>query len=351
MQTIRNIRLQSQHLVNQKITDIKELVQYMGAIQAQEYTMAKWAIGSRLNTATDKTIEEAFNQGNILRTHVMRPTWHFVANEDIRWMVELSSKRIISACISLGKQWEIPEKQYLKAINVIEKLLEGNNHLTKEEIKKEFEQRNIPSDIPEINRYLMRAEAEGIICSGAVKNKKQTYALIDERAPATNTLTKEEALAKLASRYFLSHSPASMNDFIWWSGLLISEAKQAVKLIEKDLIFEKFEGSELIIHRSVDYQPVLDDSIHFLPSYDEYLISYKNRTNVLDLEHYSKAFNTYGIFYPVLAHNGRIVGNWKKSANKKRLSVDTSLFIEIPDIKEILYEQAHKKYHSFLDKK
>lgn len=348
LKNIRNIRLQSQHLVNKAFSDPKELIEWMGAVQAQDYNMAKWAIGCRLLTSTNKIIEEAFDRGDILRTHVMRPTWHFVSNDDIRWMVKLSSKKIISAWKSYDKKYQTDEKQYTRWLNQIEKLLEGNRHLTREEIKEEFERIGTIISPHEMNHCMMNAEALGIVCSGAVKNKKQTYALLDERVPKTRDFTKEEALFKLATKYFRSHSPASIDDFIWWSGLSTSDAKNAINLIKNNLLSEKYDSKELYIYDATAYKNSLDENLHLLPAFDEYIISYKDRTHVLPREHYHKAFNNYGTFYPILVYNGNVIGNWKKEEKKSKTIITSELFINYIIINNHLLEMNSNRYQDFM---
>lgn len=346
---ITNIRLRSQQLLNSQFKTPKELVSWMGAIQAQEYKMVKWALGVRLKSATLQTVNDAYQRGEILRTHLMRPTWHLVAEEDIRWMLKLSSERIIKACNSFakGNGIDIPESIYTKANDLFEKVLEGNRHLTKQELQDEIVRAGIMPDSPKLGYLFTRAEQEGILCSGADRDEKATYALLEERAPAVKELHKEEALALLAQKYFRSHSPASLNDFVWWSGLPVAEARRAIGAIDSELNKEKFASQELFIHQVWDKNFRKSDILHFLPPFDEYLISYKDRTTVMDKEHHPKAFNTFGIFYPVILYNGRIVGNWKKTVKKGEVLFDTSFFVQCPDLKEELIEKAANRYKAF----
>lgn len=344
-----NIRLHSQQLTNPIFNRPKDIVSWMGAIQAQNYNMAKWAIGIRLKSATDEIVEKSFQKGEILRTHILRPTWHFIAAEDIRWMLKLSAQRIRSANESFGKNLEITEKLYTKCNRLIEKHLRGNNHLTKQEIGAILEKENIETDINRLNRFLIRAETENIICSGVNRGNKQTYALLDERAAPTKELTKDEALAKLADRYFKSHSPATLTDFSWWSGLSVTEARHAIDLIKSNLIKDRYGNqNELLIHESSNCHFPTEDVFHFLPSFDEYLISYKDRNATLKEKHRAKAFNNYGTFYPVILHNGQITGNWKLHRNKSGMTIETSFFEKVPNLCKDLINKAEKRYKQFI---
>ena len=327
---IPNIRLQNQQLLNPLFCQPKELVSWLGAMQAQNYSMVKWAVGMRLKSATIQTVEEALRKGEILRTHVMRPTWHLVAAEDIRWMLKLFARRIKSANDSFAKGYnlEITDELYAKSYNLLEKILCGNKSLTKQEIAEHFCCSGIlvEADNHRMTRFMVRAEQEGIVCSGEDKGGKYTYALLEERVPPVPEITKDEALARLARSYFRSHAPAVLQDFIWWSGLPVSEAKQAIYLIESELTAEQWNGQTWYVHEACRTRGKVSGRLHLLPSYDEYLLGYKDRTDVLPKEHYPKAFTNNGLFYPVILHEGQVIGNWSKSAKKGSASIECSWF-------------------------
>jgi hypothetical protein len=342
------IRLLSQQLARPAFDTPEELVAWMGAIQAQDYNASKWAIGIRLKAASLQTVEDALGQGKILRTHVMRPTWHLVAASDIRWMLKLSSQRIKQGSASRDRDLEITENLYTQVNNLLEKILAGNNHLTRGEISIALANAGIKTNVSRMIHFMMRAEVEGVVCSGIDKGKKQTYALLEERVPPVKELHKEEALGKLAVHYFRSHSPASLADFAWWSGLSVSEARQAISLIESELIKDKFAAAGLFVHESLG-SPVKDgNTLHLLPPFDEYLISYKDRTSVLDLKYYPQTFSTNGIFYPVVAYNGKIVGSWSKSVKAKQLAIDLSFFVSSVNPNGKLLDRAKALYAGFV---
>lgn len=345
---IENIRLHSQQLASPRFEEPKSLVGWMGAVQAQDYSMAKWAVGTRLRSGSLQTVDEALRRGDILRTHVLRPTWHLVAAEDIRWMLKLSARRIKAAYASYAKvlKSDITEKQYGEFNELIGKILEGNKSLTRQEMEAEVNRRGLKTEERLIERLIGNAEIEGVICSGADKGNKPTYALLDERAPRGADLSREEAWARLASRYFQSHSPATVVDFAWWSGLSLTEAKQAVELVKPALVAA---SGNLWVHESYrEMAPLPGDLLHLLPSFDEYLISYKDRTAVLALEHHPKAFNRFGTFYPVILHNGKVVGNWNKRIKKGGVAIETTFFDPQRRIRAELMEKAENSYRRFL---
>jgi hypothetical protein len=231
---ISNLRLISQQIEGSKSRTVKELVGWMGAMQAQDYAMAKWAIGLRLPNTTDKLVETAVNHGEIIRTHLLRPTWHFVSANDLQWMLELTEPHIKASLKSRHNQLGLSDTIFRRSSSVIENALRGGKQLTREELLVELGKAKIVLDENRASHILARAELDGIVCSGATKNGKQTYALLDEWVPKTKPLNKEEALAKLARLYFISRCPATLQDFVWWSGLPANTAKQALEMVTSE---------------------------------------------------------------------------------------------------------------------
>ena len=347
---IPNIRLLNQQLLSPLFSQPKELVSWMGAMQAQNYSMVKWAVGMRLKSATIQTVEKALREGEILRTHVMRPTWHLVAAEDIRWMLKLSAKRVIAANESYAKghNLDISEELYAKSYRLLDKILSGKKSLTRQEIAEHFSRSGIVADNHHMTRFMARAEQVGIVCSGEDKGSKCTYALLEERVPPMPELTKDESLARLARSYFRSHAPAVLQDFVWWSGLPVTEARQAIYLIDSELTAEEWNGQTWYIHEDCRTRGKVSGSLHLLPSYDEYLLGYKDRTDVLPKEHYAKAFTNNGLFYPVVLHEGRVIGNWDKGPQKKSISIEHTWFQPETLVDEALLSWAKERYKQFI---
>lgn len=347
---ISNIRLLNQQLVSPLFRTPKELVSWMGAMQAQNYPMVKWAVGMRLKSATIQMVEKALQEGEILRTHVMRPTWHLVAAEDIRWMLKLSAQRVIAANESYakGRDLDISEELYTKSHDLLEKILCGKKSLTRQEIAEEFNRGGMVADNNRMTRFMARAEQVGIVCSGEDRGGKCTYALLEERVPPMPELTKDEALARLARNYFRSHAPAVLQDFVWWSGLPISQARQAIYFIESELTMEQWNGQTWYIHDACRTRGKALESLHLLPSYDEYLLGYKDRTDVLPKEYYPKAFTNNGLFFPVVLHKGQVVGNWDKTLKKKGIELAYSCFEQDTSLNKDLWNEAKHKYAQFL---
>jgi hypothetical protein len=343
---IRNIRLLSHHIAKPEFDNPQHLVSHMGAMQAQDYPMVKWAIAMRLKSKKISKIDDAINEGKILRTHIMRPTWHFVSSEDICWMTELSKSRIKAANESRGRILEITEKMYTKVNNLFGNILRDNHHLTKQEICKEIENIGIQLNQTRLNRFLIKAEYDGLICSGQDRKGKPTYALLSERVACRSVFHRDEALAKLCGMYFRSHSPATMEDFAWWSGMSAGDAKKAIDFIKADLTEDNINGRKFYIHSKCKVAGSSSGIVKLLAPFDEYLISYKDRSDVLSPHHYPKAFTRYGIFFPVILYDGKVIGNWKKPVKNKKAGIDYTFFdgIKIP---EELLSSAIQEYISY----
>lgn len=345
------IRLQNQQIASPQFKTDKELVQWMGAMQAQDYNMSKWAVGTRLPGSTEKQIELSLDKGEVIRTHLMRPTWHLVSSDDIYWMLELTAPQILSSLRSRHKELELSETVIKKSNTLIEKALIKNENLTREELVAEFKKAKISIGDNRAAHLLMLAELTGLICSGATKGNKQTYALLAKRVPGKKTLPREEAIAKLTENYFQSHAPATLQDFVWWSGLPVADAKRGLEFNKSQLVSETIGDETYWLPASFSYGETHAGSIHLLPAYDEFIISYKNRNVILDGADHKKAVSNNGIFRPVILINGKVSGIWKRTIKNNDVIIETDLF-RPHNKKEIsLIKKASGIFGNFLEKR
>ena len=171
-------------------------------------------------------------------------------------------------------------------------------------------------------------EIEGLLCSGEMQGREATWALLSERVPTICSLTPEEALKQLALKYFRSHSPASLEDFVWWSGLPKTQCRKALALIAPEIEEIKVEEEMMYLYHNTLDCPDYAKMVLLLPPYDEYLIGYKSRWVALEKKHTAKAHNNFGIFNPVILHEGRVVGNWKASIDKQAANLTIDFFAE-----------------------
>ncbi|HVZ67416.1 MAG TPA: winged helix DNA-binding domain-containing protein [Patescibacteria group bacterium] len=315
-------RLTNQQLTNRSIKNVADLVSWFGAVQAQDYAGAKWGLGQRLGI-NDKEIEEAFNSGEILRTHIMRPTWHFVYRNDIKWMQKLTSPRVNQIMSYYNRLLSLDKTFFDKTNRIISSSLKGGKFLTRLEIAKILEENNISIRSQKLAHVVSQAELDGIICSGPRTGKQFTYALLAERAPEAKDLNKKESLKELAERFFQSHGPATAKDFVWWSGLTMVDAKEAIGLAK--LENEDIGGKKYWYVKPLE--KVTRSNLFLLPNYDEYTIAYKDRDAFLapEVVRYFKAQGNAS-FWNAIIFDGKIIGMWKRTIQKDSVIISIKLF-------------------------
>ena len=343
-------RLHNQHISQQLFEKPDEVVQWLGAVQSQDYAAAKWAVGLRLQHATDNVIEQAFADGAILRTHVMRPTWHFVSSGDIRWLLALTAPRVNAANASRYRQLELDEAVFLRSNAALIQALEGGKQLTRQELVTVFQKAGI--DASDGQRYvhiLMHAELDGIICSGARRGQQYTYALLDERVPPTRALDHDEALAELTRRYFMSHGPATLHDFVWWSGLTVADARIGLEMVSSQFV------REVVGDRTYWFSPSLSPenpspTAYLLPNFDEYIVGYTDRRAIFDASHTQKLdARSNVLFNHTIVINGQIVGTWKRTINKNTCVLTPSFFTPLIEVETRAFVASIERYRTFLE--
>lgn len=342
------LRLQNQKILQPEFRKAEEIVSWMGAMQAQDFPMAQWAVGTRLLNPVAGEFENAFNNAAILRTHLMRPTWHFVAARDIYWLLELTAPRIRVSLRFREKHLGITENLIHKVNRMLLKEIGKSGALTREELGTLFENAGIRTDENRLSHLLIRAELDGLVCSGAMKNGKQTYALLHERVPEAGKLSREESLTELAKRYFTSHGPATLKDFAWWSGLSLADIRKAVEscrgYLETETVGEKtywFKGSDAGLLS-------VKNSVFLLPAYDEFLISYADRSPSLSLTDNPRTVSINGIFRPVIVVNGNVAGLWRRLKEKNKVVIELSFFRPCTKTIGRLAGEAAERYGKFL---
>lgn len=310
--------------------------------------MSKWALGIRLHDSTVTTINKAIDSGELVRTHLLRPTWHLVSSDDIGWMLKLTAPQIRSAVKYRDKELGLTKPIFRKSNSILELSLRSGIHLTRQELISKFTEAKIDVDNNRASHLLLRAETEGIICSGRLKDNKPTYALLPEWIQKTKKLDRDEALRELAFRYFLSRGPATLEDFNWWSGLSMKDSKLALEFVKSDLVSEVIEDKTYWFSNPSAVPDQFTDEVYLLPAYDEFLLSYKDRTASLPIANHKRAVSSNGIFYPVIVRKGKIIGTWKYSMEKNMGVVQTNLF-NVSDLeKAIDFTEPSSRFTGFL---
>jgi hypothetical protein len=342
-------RLRNQPLIGSKLRHPAQVVSWLCAIQAQDYPAAKWAIGLRAPGTVDADVEQAFNDGLILRTHVLRPTWHFVAPDDIRWLLALSAPRVHAVNAYYYRQAGLDAKVFKKSCALMHRLLEGGQTMTRQEMAVHLKRAKIQADGLKLAYLTIHAELEGVICSGPRRGKQFTYALLDERAPkARAAMGREEALVELVKRYFASHGPATARDFSWWSGFSVTDTLKALAAAGPILESTKI-GDLTYFTGEPPVTRAKGPSAFLLPNYDEYLIAYKDRGAFVDA---GRAANLVARSGGALANHlvidGRLAGGWSRTLKPNMVAIDVAPYKKLSPAQHRAVTDAADCYGEFL---
>ena len=313
-------RMRNLRLWGTRFETPREAVRWLTALQAQEFPLAKWSVAQRTRGATKSDVDQAFADGVILRTHLLRPTWHFVLGEDIRWLLQVTAPRVNALSAYYFRQLELDKKVFSKSNSVITKALRGGAQLTRSELAAALNDAGIRAKAERLAYIVMRAELDGVVCSGAMKGKQHTYALLGERAPHSKTLDHDAALAELTRRYFMSRGPATLKDFMGWSSLTAAEGKRGLALVAGDLESEVVDGKTYWFGPgSRVARKGSTPAVDLVQGYDEIIMSYS--------ESRDDSFRGEGNapFYHAVLLDGRLVGHWKPTTKGNAVLIKTAL--------------------------
>jgi hypothetical protein len=340
--TIADQRLRNQRITQPGPRGPEKLVAWMGAVQAQEYGPAKWGLALRSPTgSTDSGIERAFDKGRILRTHLLRPTWHFVAQADIRWMLELTGPIVQRRMSTYDRQLGLDAEVMTRATSVIERALGDSRYLTRRELGAQLERAGLPGKSRELAHIAMYAELTGVICSGPRRGKQFTYALLADRAPNARRLPREEAIAELTRRYLRSHGPATIRDFVWWSGLRTTDAKRGLEM-NRARSHDMNGLTYWALRGAARRDSARKATVHLLPVFDEYLVAYRDHHAV------PRPAYSMGMLQHALVIRGQVAGTWRTIPGSKGLAVDARAVRPLTAVEKRALLQAVARYRRFL---
>lgn len=308
-----HVRMLSQGLAAPQFARPEEVVAYLGAVQAQEYRLMRWAVAMRTRKPSASAFKDAYDSGRIVRIHLLRGTWQLVSGEDYRWMLKLcapKARRTIQGWMH-ANHISIPDDEYLRIRDILVNCAEEKGSITKEDFVQALAERDISMDEHRLSYHIRMAELSGTLCSGNLHPMKATYTLTDTKVPAASPLERDEALALLARKYFRSHGPATLEDYVWWSGMNIGDCRRGMEALGRELEAIRWKGMDLYLHQDTRTRGFRKGSALLLPPYDEYLIGYKSRKIVLPEVHAHRAHNTTGNFYPIVLSDGIVTGCWK----------------------------------------
>jgi hypothetical protein len=359
MPTLRDIallRLRNQQLIGKGFGSAAEAVGWFGAVQSQDYAGARWALGQRLkpSAASDRDIERAFDLGEILRTHVMRPTWHFVLPADIRWLLALTAPRVRALMRLYDAKLELDRAILDRSQELLSAALHGGKHLTRNELAGLLAKAGIVASGQRLGHIMMHAELDALICSGPRRGKQFTYALLSERAPDASgpknpSLTREQALTELTLRYFTSHGPALPQDFAWWSGLTREDTRRGLELAGDALSELVVDGRAYHYAGSARPPKLAEPTVHLLPNYDEHLISYRERSATIAREYVaSLSRNETVLANHLITLDGQVIGGWKRKGTQPDAAIETTLLIKLNTAQRQALAAAEARLRAFL---
>lgn len=320
----------------------------LGAVQAQDYLGALWAVGLRTEGASEATVEQALADRRIVRTWPMRGTLHFLAAADVRWMTGLLAPRVVAGAASRMRGLDIDAGVLKRARKAVVKNLEGGRRLTRPGAYEVLEKAKIPAADQRGLHILWCLAHEGLLCFGPREGKQQTFVLLDEwLPPSPKEKTRDEALAELAQRYFRGHGPATVTDFAWWSGLNLTEARLAIRHAESQLGHETIGRTSYWFDRELPSKGRTNGA-YALPAFDEILVGYADRSAALDPAFARKVIGG-GIFSPSLVVGHRVVGTWRRRLERGAVRLSPLPFVPLPAPKQRAVDRAFRSYAAFLD--
>ena len=347
---LAQIRLHNQRIAGARFKRPADVVAWLGAIQAQDYLGSLWAVGLRMSNAVEADIERAIADRTIIRTWPMRGTLHFVAAADIRWMLELLTPRIVAGSAQrLHRQSGLDEATFSRSKDLFERALRGGKRLTRNAMYKVLEEDGISTASYRGLHILGRLAQDGFICFGSREGKQQTFALLDEWAPTAKRMERDESLAEIARRYFTSHGPATLQDFAWWSGLTMADARSGIEMAKRRLVQEVINGQTYWLASSIGAVKDPSPTAYLLPAFDEYTVAYKDRSAMLDPKNTKQVNSGNGILYPTIVVDGQVVGTWKRKLGKDAIVITPSTFAKLNRAETRSLVEAAGRYGKFLD--
>jgi hypothetical protein len=341
-------RLHNQRLNGQSFQTPDEVVRWFGAVQAQDYLGSLWAIGMRTQNATEVDVEQAIAERKIIRTWPMRSTLHFVPPEDVRWMLKLLTPRVIARSLARYRQLELDDAVFTRSRKLFERALRDGKQLSRGMMYEVLNEAGISTRQTRGLHVLGRLAQDGVICFGPRQGKQPSFVLLDEWVPTGKQMDREAALAELARRYFTSHGPATVHDFAWWSGLTLVDVRAGIALAKPNLTEDRINGQVYWRASSVPIKARSRSTAHLLPAFDEYTVAYKDRSMLVDPASLKLSDPVRSILGPAILMNGKLVGNWKRTFDKKSVTLSPVLFARVNPSEQRAFSNAAQEYGRFL---
>jgi hypothetical protein len=343
-------RLTSQGLLDSRFEAVEDVMEWMVAVQAQERAIVPWSLGQRTREAVEADVREALRNGSILRTHLLRPTWHYISNADIGWLLDLAAPRVHGLNGPYYRKLELDPSLLVTCSDLLARALEGHRHHTRVDLQKVLEANGVFINGIRLSYILMYAELEKVVCSGAPRGKHHTYAVFDERVVARRSLSNDEALAELTLRFFRSRGPATLRDYCLWSSLTVRQAKRGLDQVEDSLESREMDG--LICWMASDFGAVATSrhQVHFLQGYDEYFVSYGETRGIHAAPDLSPSPSSGDRpFLHVVVLDGQVVGRWQRRMRKNDVTLEVQISPRLARTRASSFRTAAARYQAFLD--
>ncbi len=350
MDRIVRQRLASQQFESSQFKQPVDVIHWLGAIQAQDYNGAKWSVGLRLPSCSDAVVERAISAGEIIRTWAVRGTLHFVDPEDIRWLLALLAPRIIAKNARRYRQLELDEYTMARSNELLARALEDGSKMDRQQLRSVVEDNGISTAGQRMFYMLQRASIDGLICQGAADKNRPSFVRLDAPKASEARKSREEALTELATRYFTGHGPATLDDFVWWSGLFVADARAGLDEASSELVKESIEGKTYWMSRTALDSPITAKEIQLLPGFDEYLVGYRDRSAVLDEQFVEMWSKGKAMFSPSIILRGKVAGLWSRTLKKNSATITPELFVDLAADDEEALADAAESYSRFLGK-
>jgi hypothetical protein len=349
---IAHRRLANLRLSGPPLDTSEAVVRWLGAVQAQEYSGGKWSIAQRTPTLRDADLDQQFNTGALLRTHILRPTWHFVSPADIRWMLMLTGPRVHATNAYYYRQCGLDPATLAGSEAVLERILRGGQQLTRKQVETVLDREGLAAHGVRLAFVLMHAELNGTICSGALRGKQHTYALLEERVPFAEATSRDTALVELTKRYFNSHGPATTQDYRWWSSLSATDIKRALGMLGAQLASETIDGATYWFNPSLPFERTASPSVHLLQGFDECFVGYSGRSKaVLDV---MRAADTHvdgqaSVWPYVVVLDAQVIGRLRRRLGRADVVIETDIRVPLNDAARAAVQRAIERFAAFLN--
>jgi hypothetical protein len=342
-------RMHTQRLRGAPFETLQDVVRWLGAIQSQEFQVAKWSVGQRAEGVDNAAMDQAYADGAILRTHVLRPTWHFVLPADIRWMLDLTAPRVKARMALYDRRLELDDKLFAKTNALLAAALKGGKRLTRKELAAILDRAGIPATGQRLGHIMMRAELDAVVCSGGLRGKQHTYALLDDRTPRARALERDEALAELTRRYFTSRGPATVKDYLWWSSLTAAEGRSGLDMVASELEREVIDGRTYWFAPSSSAPRAAKNVIDLVQGYDECIVAYTESKDVLFAALPKDAVRgDRPVFTHAVLLDGHLIGHWRPVAKRDSAAIETFFYRPLTRDESRSLDAAVERYGAFL---